>query len=168
MAVRESGDGLDKLMQAINFMNSSKVCVGIPQENAQRSSKNGMTNVALAYIHSKGSPRMHIPARPFIEPGVESKRDEIAAEMYNAALAAIEGDMGSANGHLDAAGQEGEDGVKAMFGTGAPNAPITIHGGWMRNPVSGKPFYVVGKGSDNPLINTGALMNSVTHVIRSK
>jgi hypothetical protein len=26
-----------------------------------------------------------------------------------------------------------------------PNAPITLEGGWMRNPVSGKPTYIKGK-----------------------
>ena len=43
-----------------------------------------------------------------------------------------------------------------------PNAPITIKGGWMRSK-KGKLFYIKGKGSDNPLIDTGFLKMSVVH-----
>ena len=48
------------------------------------------------------------------------------------------------------------------------NAPITVQGGWMRNKKSGKLFYVEGKGSDNPLVDTGNMMNSVTYVMRKR
>lgn len=42
------------------------------------------------------------------------------------------------------------------------NAPITIHGGWMKNKKSGKPFFVKGKGSGKlPLTDTGRLANSI-------
>ena len=166
MYIRESGDGLKNIKQAIAFMKSNKVYVGIPEKNSDRGGK--MTNVQLAYIHSNGSPKMHIPPRPFLEPGVEDAREAIAEEMGEAALAASEGDFGAAMAHLDGAGQEGENGVKLRFGTGAANAPITVHGGWMMNPVSHKPFHVKGKGSSAPLIDTGALRQSVTHVIESK
>lgn len=50
-----------------------------------------------------------------------------------------------------------------------PNSPITINGGWMRNKKSGKWFKVKGKGSSNPLIDTGTLRNSVQfQVIKRK
>ncbi len=43
-----------------------------------------------------------------------------------------------------------------------PNATISIYGGWMRNKISGKPFYVEGKGTGKPpLINTGTLLKSI-------
>ena len=45
-----------------------------------------------------------------------------------------------------------------------PNAPITISGGWMRSK-SGKPFRVKGKGSSNPLIDTGFMRQSVTYQV---
>jgi hypothetical protein len=48
------------------------------------------------------------------------------------------------------------------------NAPITIQGGWMRNKKSGKLFYVKGKGSSRPLIDTGNLLQSVhTGIIKN-
>ena len=166
MAIRESGNGLKDLLQAFQFLKTQMVCVGIPEGSGDSHGK--ITNVQLAYIHSQGSPRMHIPARPFLEPGIEDQKEAIAAEMRAAALAACEGDTGSAMAHLDAAGQAGENGAKDRFGTGAPNTPITVNGGWMRNPVSGKPVYVKGKGSAAPLIDTGSLRKSITHVIREK
>lgn len=46
-----------------------------------------------------------------------------------------------------------------------PNSPITIQGGWMKNKVNGKVFYVKGKGVNNPLINTGTLRKSIKHEI---
>lgn len=53
-------------------------------------------------------------------------------------------------------------------GNWTPNAPITVNGGWMRNKKSGKLFYVKGKGSSRPLVNTGNLVQSIhTAVIKN-
>lgn len=41
------------------------------------------------------------------------------------------------------------------------NAPITITGGWMRNKKSGKLFYIKGKKSSHPLIDTGNMLQSI-------
>ena len=38
-----------------------------------------------------------------------------------------------------------------------PNAPVTLTGGWIRNPVSGKPVKVKGKSGTTPLVDTGQL-----------
>lgn len=46
------------------------------------------------------------------------------------------------------------------------NAPITVHGGWMADPRTKKPFYVEPKGSERPLWNTGTLINSVRFEIK--
>lgn len=48
-----------------------------------------------------------------------------------------------------------------------PNSPITINGGWIRHP-NGKAFKVKGKGSSNPLINTGFMRNNVSYEITEK
>lgn len=44
------------------------------------------------------------------------------------------------------------------------NSPITINGGWMTT-LTGKPFFVKGKGSSNPLVDTGFMRNSVAYRI---
>ena len=48
----------------------------------------------------------------------------------------------------------------------AKNAPITIHGGWMTDPKTKKPFYVEPKRSERPLWDTGTLINSVRFEIK--
>ena len=48
----------------------------------------------------------------------------------------------------------------------AKNAPITIHGGWMADPKTKKPFYVEPKRSERPLWDTGTLINSVRYEIK--
>ena len=49
----------------------------------------------------------------------------------------------------------------------AQNSAFTISGGWMANPISGKPFYSKGKKSKRPLIDKGTLINSVDFEIKS-
>lgn len=165
MDVKETGDGLKGIKEAIAFFNSNRVMVGIPDGGG---SHGGMSNVALAFIHSNGSPKHNIPARPFLEPAIEQTADQIAEHMKAAAIQAIEGNTDAAMKKLDDAGTVGENAVKSFFKSGglAPNAEITIHGGWMKNKVSGKTFYVKGKNSAGPLIDTGNLRGSITHVIR--
>lgn len=48
----------------------------------------------------------------------------------------------------------------------APNAPITVKGGWMTNVKNGKPFKIEPKGSARPLWNHGTLINSVDFEIK--
>ena len=168
MYVKVEGKGLDSLKEAISFLKSNRVLIGIPQANS--SSRGEITNVELAFIHTMGSPVNRIPPRPFLEPGVEEAKDQIAGRMKAAVEAAVEGETGAAMDELEKAGLYGENAVKSYIGSGhhVPNAGITIEGGWMRNRVSGKPVFVKGKHSDVPLIDTGSLRSSITHVIEGK
>lgn len=50
----------------------------------------------------------------------------------------------------------------------APNSPFTVNGGWMANPVTGKPFHAYPKKSSRPLIDTETLFNSVNFEIKDK
>jgi hypothetical protein len=52
------------------------------------------------------------------------------------------------------------------FGTWQENAEITIHGGWMLR--YGKMFFVKGKESETPLVDTGALAQSITSKVGSR
>ena len=168
MYVKTNGKGLDDLKEAISFLKNNRVLVGIPQANS--ASRGEVTNVELAFIHTNGSPRLRIPPRPFLEPGIEEAMDKIEGRMKAAAEAAVEGDTGAAMGELEKAGMYGENAVKDYFTGGhfAPNAGITVEGGWMWNRIAHKPFKVKGKGSSTPLIDTGSLRSSITHVIEGK
>ena len=61
--------------------------------------------------------------------------------------AAQAGDLAGTKAGLEKSGQAGADGIRVYIDRGIPppNAPITLTGGWMRNPVSGKPVKVKGK-----------------------
>ncbi|MBR1821500.1 MAG: hypothetical protein IJ769_07755 [Clostridia bacterium] len=96
MYVKTNGKGLDDLKEAISFLKNNRVLVGIPQANS--ASRGEVTNVELAFIHTNGSPRLRIPPRPFLEPGIEEAMDKIEGRMKAAAEAAVEGDTGAAMG----------------------------------------------------------------------
>jgi len=139
---------LEKLKQAA-------VYVGIPPA-ANLRTVGEVTNSQLLYIQSKGSPLHNIPARPVIEPAIESpdNKARIFAEMKQAAQAALQADLESMHQHLENAGQLGEEAAKSYFTSPhnhwAPDAPSTIE----------------EKGSDKPLIDTGELRLSITYVVK--
>ena len=153
---------------AVDLFESMQLLVGIPEKNAARAD-GGMDNVSLAFLHSRGSPVNNMPARPFIEPAIEqdSTIDVIAEHFGEAFQGALFGDAGEVHRQLSYAGIESVNAIRNYMGSGAlaPNAPITVSGGWMRNKVSGKPFKVAGKGSAAPLIDTSGLRAAVTYVI---
>lgn len=158
---------LQTILNGISFLESHSVLVGVAGDNAGRSGP--LNNVELAFLHSNGSPLMRIPARPFLEPALENgeTQQKIEGCMKRAIIEALEGNTGGARAEMEKAGLYGQKAAQEMIGSGAlaPNAPITINGGWMRNRVSGKPVYIKGKGSSAPLIDTGSLRQAITYVV---
>ncbi len=66
--------------------------------------------------------------------------------------------------------QAGVDGIHAYIDAGIPppNAPITLTGGWMRNPASGKAVKVKGKSGTKTMVDTGQLYNDFDWEITGK
>ena len=162
--------GWFRLMLAKHIMDSMTLLVGIPEKNAGGGEGRGLNNVQLAFLHSHGSAVNNIPPRPFIEPAIEleENKEKIARQFKAAFMAALQLDRGGAEAALNKAGMQAEKAVKTYIGSDAlaPNAPITLHGGWMRNKVSGKAVFVKGKGEPSrPLVDTGALKKAVIYVI---
>lgn len=165
------GEGLSKMLEAVREFTQNEVLVGIPEDSSARGGD--INNAQLLYIHTNGSPLMGIPARPLIEPAIETPENSamIADAFKDGFVAALEGNSAGASMALESAGMLGQAAVQGHF-TGAngwaANAGITIEGGWMRNKKSGKPFKVKGKGSNRPLIDTGNLRNAITYAVRRK
>ena len=115
---------------------------------------------------------MHIPARPVVKPALAqaSVKAEMSAAMQKACAAANDGDLPGVTSSLEDAGKAGVDGIHAYIDKGIPppNAPITLEGGWMRNPVSGKPIYIKGKSGTTTLVDTGQLYNDFDYEITRK
>lgn len=153
--VKESTKKMIDFGKAAKFMQKNQAMVGIPQESSSRSGS--VSNAEFLYIHTNGSPANGIPARPVIEPAIEKTdvMEKIADELKAAAVAALDGNTAKAKQHLERAGLYGENAAKEQF---------TGENGWPANKAS----TIRAKGSDKPLIDTGALRSAITHVVKEK
>lgn len=146
-------------------LRKAHVVVGIPS-SAERpvdedGKPTGITMADLALIHEKGSVTMHIDPRPFMTETKKKYGDDtikFMTSLYKQVVKSLDPIKA-----LKRLGLKYEGSMKDIFTTGSfkPNSDITIKGGWMRNPVSGRPFHVKGKGSSRPLIDTGTLRGSI-------
>lgn len=146
------------IVQAISDIARKDVLVGIPSSAPARKS-GPLSNAAIGFIHDNGSPVAGIPPRPFLRPGIEDKKDQIATQLGKAAGAALEGDASSASKSLEAAGIVAQNGVRNKINTGdfTPLAASTLRARKRR-----------GRTGTRPLIDTGSLRNSITYVVRDK
>ena len=155
ITITKSGPGLSQVRTRLRDLSRMDALVGIPARTTLRR-KDPINNASLLFIHTNGSPARGIPARPVIEPAIAANgnKQQIAAELKDAAKAALQGDVNTAYTALDRAGLAGENASKQWFtdprNNWAPNAPSTIR----------------RKGSNRPLIDTGALRRAITHVVR--
>jgi hypothetical protein len=165
LKISESDKMLQDRLQCLKYLATHTVEVGLTSSASGRSQ-------ALLAIHEHGSPAMHIPARPVVKPALAkpSVRAEMGQAMMNACAAALDGDLSGVTAALEESGRAGVDGIHAYIDKGIPppNSPITLKGGWMRNPVSGKPVKVKGKSGTTPLVDTGQLYNDFDFRIREK
>jgi hypothetical protein len=117
---------------------------------------NDVTNAELLFIHTKGSQMKGIPPRPVIEPAIEAPDNKkiISRELAGAAKAAGQGDQKGMMKGLKRAAMAGQNASRKWFTDDrnhwAPNKPETI----------------ARKGSDKPLIDTGALRASIIGVVK--
>ena len=165
LKITEATKKLQDRLQCLQYLATHTVEVGLTSTASERSR-------TLLAVHEHGAPAMHIPARPVVKPALAqpSTRAEISAAMLSACEAANEGDQGGVISALEDAGKAGVDGIHAYIDQGIPppNSPITLSGGWMRNPVSGKPVKVKGKSGTTPLVDTGQLYNDFNYEIKEK
>jgi len=152
-------------LQCLQYLATQTVEVGLTSSASARSR-------ALLAIHEHGAPAMHIPARLVVKPALAqpSTRAEKSAAMLSACAAANAGDLSAVTSALEDAGKVGVDGIHVYIDKGItpPNSPITLKGGWMRNPVSKKPVKVKGKSGTTPLVDTGQLYNDFDWEITGK
>lgn len=154
------------LSGVLDRLRNADVLVGIPAKTTDRKGKKNkpapINNASLMYIHTNGSPVQGIPKRPVIEPAIthEPAKTEISKELKEAVTELLSWtkipDANKIFRHLSNAGQIATDASKSWFtdprNAWAPNTPATI----------------ARKGSDRPLIDTGALRRSLTYIVRLK
>lgn len=118
--------------------------------------------IAQVAVWNEFGTKAGIPARPFMRTARMNNESKWVEKLKTLVQRALDEDKS-----IDKALQKFGEVVKGdiqetMLGGGfAPNSPITIHGGWMRNKKTGKPFYVEGKGKNTPLVDTGIMVASI-------
>lgn len=143
----------------------SQIFVGIPKEATQQKDGETFYLADIATINNFGSKSKNIPARPF-GTTLMAKYGKQISDFYKKEIAEALKGKRTVKAALNRIGFVASGFMKQNLSTGKwkPNAPITIHGGWMRR--GGKSFYIKGKKSAKPLIDIGQMRQSITWVIK--
>lgn len=178
-------DKMRSIIDAINRITKKDVLVGIPDSAPERADT-PMTNAQIGYVMETGSPAHNVPARPFLVPGVQDVQAQCAERLGKAADAALGGNLAGAERQMSAAGMVAENSVKKKIGSKIPPAlsPETIRNRHKSRQTQSmradekEYLAAVDSGADPaqaqteagiiPLINSGALRNSITHLVRDK
>ena len=154
--------GKAKIERELKAAKKLVALVGIPSDSKQHADSN-IGLAAIGYILEKGSVVNHLEARPWMKQ-TRQRNEKRMMGLIKKLLKALSNGSTTALDAIKKLGGTYELAMKDIFtkGSFAPNAQITIEGGWMRNHVSGKPFYVEGKKSSHPLEGkTGLLRQSI-------
>jgi hypothetical protein len=179
--VKSNKKAFDKKLKEATKM---EVYVGVPSAKASRPDDGGVNNAQIAFTHDRGSPANNIPARPFMAPGIARVAHRVGELLKKAANAVMNPTKpASPDAMLTAAGFVAEESIKGviMSGIGPPLSPATIanrhrkRGGKMRQAEKDYANHIAGGMSPAkaqeaagilPLIDTGQMLNSITHVVR--
>ena len=146
-------------MERLNELSSVTIEVGYQADQKAADDETSLAEVAYwnhyGTLHKDGS--VMIPARPFMD--TIKKHSEELAEFSQQTLSSLE----TADSVVNAIGSQAKSMIQDAIKDEewAPNAPITIEGGWMMNEYGKK-----GKSSTKPLIDTGALRQNCQYVIK--
>lgn len=157
-------DKVAKTIEALGYLQSRRVMVGVPGEKAGRR-EGKIDNASLAYIHENGAPEVGIPARPFLVPGVRDVQPRIVGYLNQAMTAALDGDKGKVERTLNAVGLVAQNSVRGKItaGLSPPLKPATIAA--RRRRFKGRKAMVAA--DVKPLLDTGQLRASITYVVRT-
>ena len=153
--------GKAKIERELKAAKKLVALVGIPSDSKQHADSN-IGLAAIGYILEKGSEVNHLKPRPWMKQ-TRQRNEKRMMGLSKKLLKALSNGSTTAMDAIKKLGGAYELAMKEIFTKGSfeGNAQITIDGGWMRNHVSGKPFYVEGKKSSRPLIDTSLLRQSI-------
>ncbi|EIV3891940.1 MULTISPECIES: hypothetical protein [Klebsiella] len=162
LTIRE--DNYSSVLDALKQLSGTDVLVGIPAGPPREDSP--LSNAEIGYLQSTGATVeidgdiVTLPPRPFLDMGIEDSRDKTTARLKLAAQAALEGNAGLAEQHLEAAGQIARDASKAVIGDGDRLTPLSEKT-LQRRRAKGLP-------GDKPLYAHGFLLRAINYVVRKK
>jgi len=170
---------LPGVLKGISQLTLNAAFVGVPSEKTNRNSDEEeaqpMTNAALAFIHDNGSDAAHIPARPFMRPGITKAQPYIVEALKQGATDALHGRDPTRS--LNLAGMKAQSTIRGVINEGIapPLADSTLRGR-IRNKTSVKGAKAelqarsAGEAASTenakPLIATAQLRNAINYVIR--
>jgi hypothetical protein len=158
-----------ELNKAIERLARSVVMVGIAAGGkGDRRTDGAPPNHLLGFVHEFGSPSVGIPPRPFLVPGVSKNEPAITSKLKGAMKAALAGNGKEMDVLLEQAGIVAVSGVKHEMSTAAyePLKPATIKNrNRSRLTKSHREDEVPGSLTIRPLINTGALRDSIDYYV---
>lgn len=128
----------------------SHVKVGVLGANADKDHGGGNSVVDIAMIHEFGAPAANIPERSFIRSTMVNQKGKIAAIAGKISVKVLTKNM-SVPKALNILGIAAVSMIKRTITKSVP-PPL-------------KPDTVKAKGSSKPLIDTGQLLNSITHEV---
>jgi hypothetical protein len=178
--IKIKADTLADLKQAINLLAAHEVLVGFPEATTKRdktADETGeITNASLGYIHDTGMPEQNIPARPFMQPGMESAADAAANLLGRMAKRVL---VSKSSADVDAGfhrvGLTVQAALKRKINEGIPPplADATIEARARRGRKGAKleiKRRAAGEAPSTqfakPLIDTSQLRNAINYVIR--
>ena len=144
----------DRADQLLEMAGASKKG-GKRRKQLEKAAKTDVNNAELLFIHTKGSPVRNIPARPVLQPAIEAEdnKERIVKQLDGMIQAQLAGDREGAEKGAARAALAGQNAARKWFtdprNNWAPNKPGTIE----------------RKGSDKPLIDTGALRASIQGLV---
>lgn len=151
--IQKNPGWLAKLLR--RYEGKDVLAVGYPaSETGGIQYPDGTPVILVAAVNNYGSQSMGIPARPFMQEG---------------SVAALSGDAGKVAAELVPLLNQGKITVKEILRQMGPYAEASFKGvftgvAWTPNA----DYTIKKKGSAQPLIDTGLLRNSLTHVVRSR
>lgn len=132
-------------------LQGKEVAIGILGESAQETDGSDFRLVDVAVVNEFGSKDGHIPERPAHRETYETNKANVKQQASKAAAAIM-------MGHL--LEQQGLNRLGLWY-TGVLKQGII---GWHEPPNA--PSTIAKKGADNPLIDTGRMVNSIQHEVR--
>ena len=148
LKITEDTVRIENREKCLDFLRENQVDVGLTASASGRSR-------FLLGIHTRGSPIMHIPPRPVVQPALaqESLKNEMGDRLLESCQAAFDGDMAGTIGGMENCGQRGADGIREYIDGGI---------------VAKKGVLVSGKSGSTPMKDTEALYNDFDYEITGR
>lgn len=168
----------EELVRNLERAVRTEVLVGIPRATAMREGDT-ISNAEIAYINEHGDPARRIPPRPFMEPGLARCRDKVRETMAQGVQQL--GTGGTLRPAAERVGLICQASIRDVFTDNdwKPLSPRTIMARAQRTVAKHKGFAdktaraqqselqreLARRADDRPLIDTGALRQSITYVV---